>query len=101
MSATWSDLNIFIPEKASPVVEIDTEAGAAYIRFSNEPIFKTLLLRDDEIVATVDIDSKGVPVGIEVVGTTEFTLDKLLEDAGIPHYSVGKASREYLRYVRA
>jgi uncharacterized protein YuzE len=97
----WSDLNIFMPDKAMPVVEIDIEASAAYIRFSSRPIIRTIVIRDDEIVATVDVDGQGEAVGVEVVGTTEFTLDKLLEDAGIPLYSVGKASREYLRYVRA
>jgi uncharacterized protein YuzE len=93
--------NIFIPDKAYPVVEIDTEAGAAYIRFSSRPVTKTQLIRDDEIVATVDVDEIGGVIGIEVVGPAEFTLDKLLEDAGIPPYCVGLASRSYLRYVRA
>jgi uncharacterized protein YuzE len=83
------------------VVEIDTEAGAAYIRFSSNPVTKTQLIRDDEIVATVDIDAIGEFVGIEVIGVTEYTLDKLLEYTGIPRYYVGKASREFLRYVRA
>lgn len=83
-----------------PVVEIDTEAGAAYIRISHEPVAETQLVRDDEIVVTRDLDAKGKVVGIEIVGIREFTLDKLLEYARIPSH-VLDASRRDTHYVSA
>lgn len=98
MSPALPDLKI--PEKATPIVEIDTEAAAAYIRVSNESVTETQLIRDDDIVVTVDLDFKREVVGIEVVGTTEYTLDRLLEYSGIPVFAFSK-SQWLTRYVRA
>jgi hypothetical protein len=43
----------------TPVVEIDTEAPAAYVRLTNKPVSRTIILRDDDIVATMDVDCDG------------------------------------------
>jgi uncharacterized protein YuzE len=43
------------------------EAPAAYIRVSQNPISRTVVLRDDKILSTIDLDASGKIVGIEVV----------------------------------
>ena len=65
----------------TPVVEIDTEAPAAYVRLTNKPVSRTIILRDDDIVATMDVDCDGKVIGIEVVWPTEFGIEKLIAES--------------------
>ena len=65
----------------TPVVEIDTEAPAAYVGFSYNPVARTVVLRDDEILSTLDHDSNGNVIGIEVVWPTEFGIEKLIAES--------------------
>lgn len=64
----------------TPVVEIDTEAPAAYVRCHN-PVARTVMLRDDEILSTLDLDSNGNVIGIKVVWPTEFGIEKLIAES--------------------
>jgi uncharacterized protein YuzE len=70
-----------VPIEVAPVVEIDTEAPAAYIRINHHPVARTIVLRDDEILSTMDLDASGNLIGIEVVWPTEFGIEKLLADS--------------------
>jgi uncharacterized protein YuzE len=78
MSATLDRVQI----ETTPVVEIDTEAPATYIRVSQNPVSRTVVLRDDEILSTMDLDASGKIVGIEVVWPTEFGVEKLIPESG-------------------
>ena len=69
------------PIEVAPVVEIDTDAPAAYIRISHYPVSRTIVLRDDEILSTMDLDASGNLIGIEVVWPTEFGIEKLLAES--------------------
>jgi uncharacterized protein YuzE len=77
MSATVDS----VPIEVVPVVEIDTEAPAAYIRTSRNAVSRTIVLRDDEILSTMDLDASGKLIGIEVVWPTEFGIEKLLAES--------------------
>ena len=68
--------------EAAPVVEIDTEAPAAYIRVSQNLVSRTIVLRDDKILSTIDLDASGKIVGIEVVWRPEFGIEKLIAESG-------------------
>jgi len=65
----------------TPVVEIDTEAPAAYVRFSHSPVSRTVVLRDDDILSTLDLDRNGNVVGIEVVWPTELGIERLIAES--------------------
>jgi|HubBroStandDraft_5_1064220.scaffolds.fasta_scaffold1367486_1 uncharacterized protein YuzE len=99
MSATQTEW--VIPDKIMPSVRIDTEAESAYVLLSGEcAIAETRLVRDDEIVVTVDLNERGEVIGFEVVGTKEFTLDALLSYAEIPAHYFDRA-RWHTRYLSA
>jgi len=49
-------------------LEIDPEAGAVYIRYSNEKVKKTTDISRGEGVFNIDFDAKNNIVGIEMVG---------------------------------
>lgn len=84
---------------APPVVELDSEAHAAYIRFSNRPIAKTRPLTTTNCVVTADYDAQGKIVGVELIGVKEFGIDLMLEMAGISPLSPDLLQRA--RYVPA
>jgi uncharacterized protein YuzE len=84
----------------TPVVEIDTEAPAAYVCSSLNPVSRTVVLRDDDIPSTLDLDRNGNVIGIEVVWPTEFRIEKLIAesraDLVLPRFAIDRT-----RYVSA
>ena len=86
-----------------PVVEIDTEASATYIRLSSLPVAKTVPLSTDTLLVTADLDARDDVVGVEIIGAEEFTIDKLLNADGIREALSGipKPLLERTRYVQA
>jgi uncharacterized protein YuzE len=93
MSAIWRPESWNIPLKTTPLVQIDTEAGAAYVHVTPGRIVQTRLIRDDEIVVTIDLGEQGELIGFEVVGTEDFTLDTLLDYANIPKHGFESRTR--------
>lgn len=62
----------------TPVVEVDTEATAAYVRFSRATVARTMPLGGKDSLATTDLDQKGGVIGIEFVGQKDFSIRELL-----------------------
>ena len=87
----------------SPVVEIDTEAASAYVRFSKKPVVKTIVINTTRQTATADLDDLGEIVGLEVIDLKEFTIDTLLASKGIDGIfcQVPKKLLDRTRYVSA
>jgi uncharacterized protein YuzE len=68
----------FVPE-----VVIDSEAGAAYVKFAEGRVSKTMNVCEGDVMANIDLDAGGRIVGLKVVGTHEFNLRRLIEVAGL------------------
>lgn len=60
---------------SQPIVELDLEAHAAYVRFSHNKIVKTQPVTTTECIVTIDFDANGEVVGIELVGVKEFGIN--------------------------
>jgi len=90
---------INIQAKRPPVVELDSQAHAAYVRFSDEPVFKTEIITEEDVIVTVDIDASGNAIGVELVGVTSFSIHDLMEKAGFSQLS--KRLQEQTRYIPA
>lgn len=86
-----------------PVVEIDTEASATYIRLSELPVVKSIALSTEKPQITADLDASNGIVGIEVIGAEEFTIDRLLDADGMRGTLSGipRPLLEQTRYVPA
>jgi uncharacterized protein YuzE len=67
----------------SPVVELDSAAHAAYIRFSNDKVQKTVVVDVDDCLVTMDLNETGSVIGVELVGVAEFRIDALIKRARI------------------
>jgi uncharacterized protein YuzE len=80
MSKTFK---IRVESDSSPVVELDSEAHAAYIRVSDRAVATTKRLESVDCYATVDYDSDGKTIGVELIGVQELRMDQMLEKAGI------------------
>lgn len=65
---------IQVKSKMVPIVELDPETHAVYIRFSSCKVAKTI---DDSVgssIVTIDVDSKGNVVGVELIGIKKFSI---------------------------
>jgi uncharacterized protein YuzE len=71
-----SELNrMFVRSSAIPTVEIDPSCHSVYIRFKSARIHKTISNnKPGAAVVTVDVDSKGDIIGVELVGVREFSI---------------------------
>lgn len=81
-----------------PVVEIDTEATAAYIRLRDGAVARTRPFQSEGDSIMLDFDSEDNVIGIEVIGRQEFSIRELMRELPI------EASDEVLnrtRYVAA
>ncbi|MCX6879285.1 MAG: DUF2283 domain-containing protein [Verrucomicrobia bacterium] len=91
---------ITLKSKTPPVVELDSAEMAAYVRFSRRKVLRTEVLDSRKSTVTVDFDSTGDVIGIELVGVKEFTLSRLLEDSGIALKPHRPDTLRRARYIR-
>ncbi len=85
---------IYVRAKMAPVVELDSEAHAAYVRLSRNRIARTELIDDRGCIVTIDRDKRGNAVGVELVGVDQFNIDCLLKKANVmlPKKDINRAS---------
>ena len=87
-----------IPISEPPVVEIDTEATAAYIKLRSEKVARTEPYGSDKGFVMLDFDADGNVVGIEVVGQQEFSIRELIKQIPV---QASDAVLNQTRYVAA
>jgi uncharacterized protein YuzE len=77
---TGTDLHGFvIPITEPPIVEIDTEATAAYIRLREAKVARTEPFGSEHGLVMLDFDAERNVIGIEVVGQQEFSIRELIK----------------------
>lgn len=86
---------IHVKSEAPPVVELDSAAHSAYIRFSRAKVDRTVVVDVDHCLVTMDVSEKGDVIGVELVGVAEFGIEGLLKKAGLRG-----VSPEHLRGTR-
>ena len=74
---------LFVHSTRPPIVEIDSESGGVYVRFSDKAVAKTIERQSDGPIITVDVDRQGEVVGIEGLCFTEFSLSQILRQASV------------------
>lgn len=87
-----------IPITEPPIVEIDTEATAAYIRLRRSAVVRTEPFGSKKGFVLLDFDARGNVVGIEVVGQQEFSVRELIKQVPV---KVSEAILNKTRYVAA
>lgn len=85
---------LIVKSHSAPVVEIDTEAQAAYVRFKKAKVARTLRRRSKWPIVTIDLDDNGDVIGVEFVGVRHFNLEYLLKRVPIkaPRNAIDKVS---------
>ena len=81
-----------------PVVEIDTEATAAYLRLRPGKVARTKRLDSGERLVMLDFDAEGRVIGIEFVGQQEFSIRELLKSLPV---TASETILNKTRYVTA
>lgn len=81
-----------------PVVEVDTEAQAVYVRFRRAKVARTIDRGGETVHIAIDLDAKGEVIGIELIGTHQFNIEIMLKQARVeaPQEAVART-----RYVSA
>jgi hypothetical protein len=74
---------IHVKGKNPPVVELDSAAHAAYVRFSNDRVKQTHVVEVDHCLVTMDTNEAGDVIGIELLGVAEFGVETLMKKAGV------------------
>jgi uncharacterized protein YuzE len=96
---TGADLSGFvIPITEPPIVEIDTEATAAYIRLREASVARTEPFGSEQGLVMLDFDAEGNVVGIEVIGQQEFSIRELIKLVPV---QATEAVLDRTRYVTA
>jgi uncharacterized protein YuzE len=81
-----------------PIVEIDTEATAAYIRLRDGKVARTEPYESKKGLMMLDFDADENVVGIEVVGQQEFSVRELIKQIPV---ETSDAVLNQTRYVAA
>jgi uncharacterized protein YuzE len=92
------DKGFVIPITEPPVVEIDTEATAAYVRLRDAKVARTEPYESDKGLVMLDFDAKDNVIGIEVVGRQEFSIRELIKQIPV---QASDAVLNRTRYVSA
>jgi uncharacterized protein YuzE len=92
------EYKITLDSESEPVVELDSEAKAAYIRFSKRKVVRTHPVATNGCIVTIDFDSGNEVVGVEVCGVVEVGIKKLIKKAGL---SVPESMLEKAKYFLA
>ena|ERR1017187_6937160 len=79
----------------APVVELDAEAGAVYVRFKRAHVARTVSRPARTMHLAVDLDARGEVIGIEAVGFDEFRLARLLRMADVQAPEVDLAEARF------
>jgi uncharacterized protein YuzE len=82
-----------------PIVELDSDVLAAYVRFNFNEVAKTEPVHVDDCIVTVDLDEDDNVIGVELVGVHEFNIEVLMKKAGFAPLPRNVAQRA--KYVPA
>ncbi|MFT5854495.1 MAG: hypothetical protein ACI8XO_001739 [Verrucomicrobiales bacterium] len=91
-----SKITLRVP--ASPSIEIDSEAGSVYVRFSNKSVERTEPVKTDGCFVAIDYDKAGDVVGVELLNIREFTFSSLRDQLPV---KVSKDLMDKARLVTA
>jgi uncharacterized protein YuzE len=94
-----NSINRFIVASSRPpIVEIDTEATATYVRFGRGKVARTEPYGGTDSFVMVDFDRQNRVLGIELIGKKEFSIVHLLRDFPM---QIDEAVLSRTRYVSA
>ena len=74
---------IVIKSRKAPIVEITGEGSAAYVWFNRSAKWSRTITRKTWPVLNIDLDAADRVIGIEAVGYKDFSIDRILSEAGV------------------
>jgi uncharacterized protein YuzE len=92
--------NIEVESDSMPVVELDTEAQAAYVRFREGKVVRSQEVETTSAVVTLDLDQADQIIGVELIGVKDFTVYSLLKAAHLEK-AVSPEALSRTRYLSA
>lgn len=82
-----------IKTQSPPLVEVDQNAAAFYVRFKKAKVHRTIPRMLSPMVVSIDLDEKEEVIGIEAVGVDGLSIAQILEIAKVeaPNIDFGRA----------
>lgn len=74
---------LVVKSSTPPIIEFDSNCGAAYIRFKKTRVARTIEQHASCPIITVDLDRQNEVVGIEALFWTEFEIQNILRKAKV------------------
>lgn len=74
---------LMVRSERPPLIELDPECGAVYVRFKTTRVSRTVERTSDGMIITVDLDRSGEVIGVEAICFDEFTIANLLQRAKV------------------
>ncbi|HXB02317.1 MAG TPA: DUF2283 domain-containing protein [Opitutaceae bacterium] len=75
--------HITVSSAVTPIIEVDHEAGAVYVRFKQGKVARTIVRPCTTMHIAVDLDAKGGLLGIEAVGMRQIVITQILKLAAV------------------
>ena len=79
-----------------PVVEIDSEAQAVYVRFTKAKVARTVDCGATAMHVAVDLDANGHVIGVEGIGMNLFNIEFILKQARVEAPAAAVARTRYI-----
>lgn len=83
MNSKIVERRLVVASRSRPVMEIDSQANAAYVRFGKEKVARTVDRSFDKLIVTVDLNSKGGVVGVEILNFDQLKVEVVLKKAHV------------------
>ena len=74
---------LVVKSTGAPALEVDHEAGAAYLRFKRGKVARTIHRGGTGAFVAVDLDRAGDVLGIEVIGADGIHIHRVLKRAAV------------------
>jgi uncharacterized protein YuzE len=102
MSLLKKGFRFLVQSKSTPVITIDNEAIATYVKFGDGKIVQTSETHCDlGGVITVDLDRHTHVVGVEAIGGREISLQNLLQKTKVEAPKVNLSEVRFSHFVGA
>ncbi len=89
-------MKFVVQSMEAPVVEIDSTARAAYIRFRKAKVARTVSPETSGAIVAIDLDRNENVIGVELIGVREFSLMVLLRKLPFLQANVPVEKARYL-----
>jgi uncharacterized protein YuzE len=74
---------LVVKSSGAPTLEVDHDAGAAYLRFRRGKVARTVPRSGSGAFVAIDLDRSGDVLGVEIIGADVIEIHRILKRAAV------------------